>query len=158
MYKNQSLPLQDAKMSMPMTCLMNKKQDTLFHALYCSDIQYLRQLIEQSVIQLSREYPSQGVLDALHQIRPQEDDTLDMLRAKFFILLNEDEAMRKFVANPSGDTKKNQDTGFITPLCPNKAIFFYDELANQVLPAWAQDQTIPLYVFIDMIREVYLHS
>lgn len=144
---------------MPITCLMNKKQDTLFHALYCSDIHYLKQLIEQSVIQLSREYPSQGVLDALHQIRPTEEDTLDMLRAKFFILLNEDETMRKFIANPSGEkTKKNKDIGFITPLCPHKAVCFYDELNNQVLPAWAQDQTIPLFVFIDMIREVYLHS
>jgi hypothetical protein len=154
------VPLHDCKMSMPMTCLMNKKQDTLFHALYCSDIHYLKQLIEQSVIQLSREYPSQGVLDTLHQIRPQEDDSLDMLRAKFFILLNEDEDMRKFVANPSGEStkKKNKDIGFITPLCPEKAIYFYDELNHHVLPSFAQDQTIPLHTFIDMIREVYLHS
>lgn len=138
-------------MSMPITCLP-QKQDTLFHVLYGSDVGFMQRLIEESIINISREYPAQGVLEALVFMRPCHSDTVDKLRAKFFMLLEQDGDMRKKVCNDGGKSS------IVKGLCPYKAVRFFDELHGNILPAYAQDQTIPLATFVDMLRSSYLSS
>ncbi len=113
---------------------------------------YMHRLIEESVINISREYPSSGVLEALVYMRPHVHDTVDRLRAKFFILLDQDLEMRKKICTDNGKSSVVKHT------CIHKANRFFDELHQQVLPTYAQDQTIPLEKFIDMLRETYISS
>lgn len=145
------LPLHPERMSTPITCLP-KRQDVLFHVLYCSDFEYIKQLIEESVIYIAHEYPSAGVHAALQTMRPSERDTLDKLRARFFILLNQDMHMRKRLGKDPGKSC------ILSNVCDFKANRFYDELNNRVIPAFAQDETMSLEAFIESLRDTYICS
>lgn len=113
---------------------------------------YMQRLIEESVINISREYPSVGVHEALVPMRPQSSDTLDKLRAKFFILLNQDMAMRKKLSIDQG--KGN----IVKHVCEHKAARFYQELNAMLIPSFAQDQTVSLESFVDELRQLYICS
>jgi hypothetical protein len=138
-------------MSIPITCFPGR-QDLLFHVLYGGNAAGLRSLIEQAAIDVAREYPTEGVREALHRLRPQEGDSLNKLRSRFFVLLAEDEAMRKRLSAPSAGA------GMPPPLCEHKARLFYDELCDELLPAFVQNQSMRLDQFVDALREAYLHS
>lgn len=138
-------------MSTPITCLP-QRQDTLFHVLFGSDNLFIQKLIEESIIFLSREYKNAKVHDALVKMRPTPEDTLDKLRAKFFILLNQDQDMKKKIAIPQGKSC------LVNHVDDHKAVRFYDELNNTLIPNYAQDQTMTLNVFISSIRDIYLCS
>ena len=139
-------------MSQPITCTLPIRQDTLFYALYGGNEEFLRQIVEDSVINISREYPSDGVRDALHEMRPDPSDSVNKLRAKLFMLLNEDEVMRKKIGEP-------QKRGcLIQPLCFRKARGFYTELYDQVMPWFIQDETITLEALVDRLRDAYLNN
>ena len=45
-----------------------------------------------------------------------------------------------------------------TPLCEHKARLFYDELCDEILPAFVQNQSLRLDQLVDNLREAYLHS
>lgn len=109
-------------------------------------------MIEESVIHISREYSSPGVHEALQKIRPSEMDTLDKLRARFFILLNQDMHMRKRLSKDPGKSC------ILSNVCDHKANRFYDELNNKVIPAFAQDETMSLDAFIESLRDTYICS
>ena len=145
------LPLHDCRMSNPITCL-TQRQDTLFHILYCSDNLFMQRLIEESVINLAREYSSKGVHEVLVDLRPTPSDTLDKLRAKFFILLNQDMQMKRKLSMQHGKSS------LINEVCEHKATRFYSELNANLIPAFAQDQKMPLATFVENIRDVYTYS
>ena len=147
----QIIPLQDCRMSTPITCL-TQRQDTLFHVLYCSDHVFMIKLVEESIINLSREYTSKGVHEVLVDMRPTSRDTMDKIRAKFFILLNKDMDMKKKLSVPQGKSS------LVSEVCEHKAARFYEELHSNLIPTYVQDQTIPLATFIDNIRDVYIYS
>jgi hypothetical protein len=139
-------------MSQPITCTLPIRQDTLFYVLYgCSD-GFLRQVIDDSVINIAREYPADGVRDALHSMRPAESDSLNKLRAKMFMLLNEDEALRRKISEPQ------VKSCLIQPLCYDKARGFYTELYDHVMPWFIQNETITLDALVDRLREAYLNN
>lgn len=138
-------------MSTPITCLP-QRQDTLFHVLFGSDNLFIQKLIEESIIFLSREYKYVKVHDALVKMRPTPEDTLDRLRAKFFILLNQDQDMKKKIGTPQGKSC------LVNSVDDYKAVRFYDELNSVLIPNYAQDQTMPLETFISNIRDMYLCS
>lgn len=144
-----SVPLQAERMSIPMTCPL-KRQDIIFYTLYSGNEQYLKDLIEESVINIAREYPTEGVRDALQMLRPTEIDSLHKLRMKFFILLNEDEAMRHKLSMVKSST--------IAPLCEHKARRFYDELSDKILANWVRNGNMDLEGVVDIVRDSYLHS
>lgn len=144
-------PLHDCRMSTPITCLP-QRQDTLFHVLFGSDNLFIQKLIEESIIFLSREYKHVKVHDALVRMRPTPEDTLDKLRAKFFILLNQDQDMKKNIGTSQG---KSCIVGNVDD---HKAVRFYDELNAVLIPNFAQDQTMTLETFITNIRDTYLCS
>lgn len=133
-----------------MTCYTQK--DPLFHILFVADPDFIKRLIEESVIYISREYPNKAVHEALVSLRPSETDSLNKLRAKFFILLNQDMHMHKRLVEPT------EKSSVLCPVDRFKANVFFEDLNMHLIPAYAQDHKITLEQFIDSIRESYLCS
>jgi hypothetical protein len=140
-------------MSIPITCQYTaafQRKDVLFYVLFGSNADYIRRMIEESVVNIAREYPSDGVADALQLIRPRESDSLQCLRIRFFLLLNEDEVMRRNLA----DLRSNVMVG----LCPFKAERFYDDLCDELIPMWIKNHDVKPDDFVDLLRATYLCS
>lgn len=140
---------------MPMTCA--GKRDMLSHVLYGANADFIARLIEESVINLGREYGAwDGVVEALQELRPQEGDSLNALQIKFFVLLNEDETMRRNLSN----VREAGQTGMVMvcSLCPYKAERFYDMLCDELVPAWIKDGRVTRESFVDSLRQAYLCS
>ena len=138
---------------MPITCQFTaafQRKDVLFYVLFGSNMDYIRRLIEDSVVNIAREYPAEGVADALQLMRPQETDSLHHLQIRFFLLLNEDETMRRSLA----DIKSH----VMVSLCPHKAELFYDALCDELIPSWIKDCRVTHEAFVDSIRTAYLCS
>ena len=138
---------------MPITCQFTaafQRKDVLFYVLFGSNMDYIRRLIEDSVVNIAREYPAEGVADALQLMRPQETDSLHHLQIRFFLLLNEDETMRRSLA----DIKSH----VMVSLCPHKAELFYDALCDELIPSWIKDCRVTHEAFVDSIRAAYLCS
>lgn len=149
--------MQPARMSMPMTCAPAvaslQRRDVLFYVLFGANVDYFRGLIEESVLNISREYPgSDCVAEALQLMRPAEGDSLVALQIKFFVLLNEDETMRRSLASVKGKHP------MVVSLCPHKAERFYDDLCERLLPWWMRDCRVSHAEFVDAIRAAYLCS
>jgi len=134
---------------MPMTCPVQRK-DVLFHVLYGANLDYIGRLVEESVINVAAEYPSESVIDALQTLRPTEGDSLHCLQIKFFVLLNEDERMRARLATLNSPA--------VAGLCPHKAERFYDALNDELIPVWVKDERISPADFVDRLRQSYLCS
>lgn len=132
-----------------MTCRIHK-QDVLFHVLYGSNTDYLHNLIEESVINIAQEYPSDGVREILQRMRPSPSDSPQRLQARFFMLLNEDEKMRRQI--------EKVESSVISPLCPHKGRRFYDEMADEIFPTWIERGDLSLSYLVDTLRGAYLHS
>jgi hypothetical protein len=140
-------------MSTPSTCHLPQRQDALFYVLYGSDASFIQRLIEECVINISREYHCAEVHEALVQLRPDETrDTLDRLRAKFFILLHQDMHMRQKLSAPCGKSS------IVKEVCVHKAARFYDELGAVLIPEFAQNQKMPLAEFVESLRDAYICS
>ena len=138
-------------MSIPITCGTGfQRKDVLFHVLFGANADYVRRLIEESVVNLAREYPGESVAEALQLIRPAEQDGLHHLQIKFFLLLNEDEAMRGRLATVQSSV--------VTGFCPFKAERFYDLLRDELIPAWIRDCRVSHEEFVDRLRVGYLCS
>ncbi len=139
---------------MPITCASQTvgKRDVLFYVLFGANTDYFRRLIEESVVNIAREYPSDGVADALQLMRPAPTDSLHTLQIKFFLLLNEDEAMRRSLSNVK------PGHALVGSLCGYKAERFYDELCERLVPTWIQDARVSHESFVDSLRAAYLCS
>jgi len=149
------IPLHPERMSIPTTC--GQRKDVLFHVLFGANMEYIARLIEESVINIAREYENQaGVAEALQLMRPVEGDSLSKLQIKFFLLLNEDESMRKNLSNVK--TKGQGALLTVGSLCPHKAERFYDSLCDEIIPVWIKDCRIPHDAFVDTLRKAYLCS
>ena len=138
---------------MPITCgpgVSFQRRDVLFHVLFGANTDYIRRLIEESVLNLAREYPSESVADALQLMRPAERDGLHHLQIRFFLLLNEDEVMRRRLACVKSHV--------IAGVCPYKAERFYDALCNELVPSWIRDCRVSHAEFVDQLRAAYLCS
>jgi hypothetical protein len=142
-------------MSIPTTC--GQRRDVLFHVLFGGNMEYIARLIEESVINVSREYENHsGVAEALQLMRPVEGDSLSKLQIKFFLLLNEDETMRRNLSNVKIKGKGSLMT--VGSLCPHKAERFYDSLCDELIPVWIKDSRIAHDAFVDTLRKSYLCS
>ena len=138
---------------MPITCTAAafQRKDVLFYVLFGANIDYIRRLIEASVVNIAREYDTaEGVADALQLMRPQSSDSLHRTQIRFFLLLNEDETMRKCLS----DIKST----VMISLCPYKAERFYDLLCDDLIPSWIRDCHFTNEAFVDTIRAGYLCS
>jgi hypothetical protein len=89
-------------------------------------------------------------------MRPSPGDSLSKLQIKFFLLLNEDETMRRNLSNVK--TKGPGSLLTVGSLCPYKAERLYDALCDQLVPVWIKDCRITDEAFVDSIRKTYLCS
>ena len=146
---------------MPMTChhqppgtvLAYQRKDVLFYVLFGANVDYIARLIEESVVNVAREYGCAGLgglVDALQLMRPSSMDSLHKLQIKFFLLLNEDEAMRQSLASIKSRV--------MVSLCPHKAERFYDLLCDELIPVWIRTGAITDGDFVDTLRAAYLCS
>lgn len=144
------------RMSIPITCGTSTRRDMLSHVLYGGNVDFIARLVEESVINIGREYPGEGVAEALQLLRPEEGDSLHRLQIKFFLLLNEDETMRRNLSN----VREKGQTGMllVSSLCPHKAERFYDALCDELVPGWIKDCRVTEAAFVDSIRSAYLSS
>ena len=144
---------------MPITCQQppQGKRDMLSHILFGANTDFIARLIEESVIIVAREYRGHdGVSEALQLLRPAEGDSLHRLQIKFFVLLNEDETMRRNLSN----VKEKGQTGMcmVSSLCPFKAERFYDSLCDELVPGWIKDCRVKHEFFVESLRQSYLCS
>ena len=140
---------------MPITCGA-RRRDTLSHVLDGANMDFIARLVEESVINIGRAYPASGVAEALQELRPKEGDSLHSLQIKFFLLLNEDEVMRRNVGNVR--EKGQAGAMLVCSLCPFKAERFYDVLCDELVPAWMKDCRVTQAEFVDRLRQAYLCS
>ena len=147
-----------------MTCKVKTEQclskhphfDWMFYSLYHDDLGFLRGIINSSIQNIETAYSPQGgkeLNDALQWFANTERDSVNMLRAKLFLLLDVDEATRLEFTVFRSSTCKLRD-----PLPHEKANRFYPELHERVIPTWLVDETKPLQLLIEDIRNVYLVS
>ena len=123
------------------------------YALYCSDPDYLTRLILSAIAGVDGAHGTEGVRQALEVYRPADTDCLHTLRAKFLVLLDQDEATRVRLT-----TYRPPGVRDLVPLCPAKANRFYADLHKDLLPGWVRDETVSLSDFVDRARMTYLIS
>lgn len=141
--------MQPCSTSMPITC-HHPLKDLIFHVLFVCSPEGIRLLIEECVLGIATEYNVNNVKDALQLLRPDEHDSLCKLQAKFFILLNEDETMRRRIAL--------RQSSYVHALCPYKAERFYDALCDEILPAWVKNEQEDCQALVERVRHFYLRS
>jgi hypothetical protein len=150
--KSNYKPLQPCRMSTPITCIP-QKQDMLFHILFGCDEHLMRSLIDESIINIAREYNHGEIHEAVSKLRPNVGkQTVDHLRAKFFLLLNIDMQMRAKLAVVQGKSS------IVKELDPHKACVFYDNLRERIIPTFLQNHCMSLEAFIMDIRDTYILS
>ena len=138
-------------MSIPTTCTAHNK-DVLFHVLYGSNRTLVKNLIEECATNIVKENDCEGVKDAIEEMRAGSRDSINMLRVKFFLLLNQDECMRRCLC------QNFKNYAYMTPLCTNKARGLYDELHDEAIPHFLQDESVSLDEFVNLLRIVYLNN
>ena len=109
----------------------------------------LRVLITQSIINIQKEFPTDGVRRALRPFQPPSEANLSLLRAIYFTLLNYDSISRKILC----ETKV---IVHIPALCPFKACRFYDLLKDEVLYQWIKNENIGTVELVENLKESYL--
>jgi hypothetical protein len=151
-------PLQPIRMSIPSICQeahTRQCQDVLMHILYSGNSEgLLKSLIVESINNIVAEHPaSDGVRQALVPFIPTSERPMPpaLLRAVFFILLNQDSKMRDSLC-----TKRTLP--YLPTLCPHKACRFYDSLKDSVVTEWVRNESIHLLDFVESLKETYLVS
>lgn len=129
-----------------------QSQDVLMHLLYSGAAEpLLRDLITRSIQNLCEDFPTTGVRNALACFVPPKEASLALLRAIFFVLLNQDGRMRSALCS-------TRILPLLPELCPYKACRLYDTLKDTVLRDWACNETIGLAQLVETLKETYLVS
>ena len=143
---------------MPMICQdthTRQCQDILMHLLYSGNCEMLlRSLILQSINNIAADHPgSEGVRNALLPFVPTEANPMSpaMLRAVFFILLNQDSRLRESICS-------KRVLSYLPELCPHKACRFYDSLKESLVVEWVKNENIHLLEFVETLKDAYLVS
>ena len=142
-------------MSIPITCQDTGRQcqDILMHLLYSGGSEpLLRCLIAQSIRNITEEYgQSKGVRDALGLYILPKQASLALLRAVFFVLLNQDGSMRAALC-------AKRFLPSLPVVCPHKACRLYDQLKDTVVVEWVKNESIDLLQLEESLKEAYLVS
>ena len=77
--------------------------------------------------------------------------SLALLRAVFFVLLNQDSRMRVALCG-------KRFLPSLSALCPHKACRLYDQLKDTVVVEWVKNESIDLLQFEESLKEAYLVS
>jgi hypothetical protein len=139
-------------MSMPRICQTppGQYQDILMHIIYSGGAEpLLRFLIAESLKNIAEDFPTPGVRAALASLAPAVDTPLAGLRARFFLLLNQDQRMRVRLCH-------GKISAHLAPVCAYKACCLYAQLSESVVPAWIKNETITLLDLVDHLKDAYL--
>ncbi len=143
---------------MPMICQdthTRQCQDILMHLLYSGNCELLlRSLILQSINNIAQEHHgSEGVRQALLPFVPTRERPMSpaMLRAVFFILLNQDSRMREGLCS-------KRVLSYLPELCPHKACRLFDTLKETVVVEWVKNENVHLLEFVESLKDAYLVS
>lgn len=80
------------------------------------------------------------------------DDSINTLRVKMLVLLDQDEPTRAALcAAGASDLFATR-----TPVCPKKATGFFHGLHEELLPRWVKDEAVTLVDLIEDARMLYL--
>ena len=136
---------------MPRICQpQSPESDILMHLLYNGgSVPLLRALISESSRNISEDFPTEGVRSALKELSPPPDASISCLRARFFLLLNQDHRMRSRLC-------QERVAGHVSPVCAHKACSLYDQLNETVVPQWIKDERISLLDFVEQLKDAYL--
>ena len=149
------VPLHPIRISIPMTCQETGRQcqDILMHVLFSGGSEtLLRGLISLSIKNITDEFGgSKGVRDALALYILPPTCSLALLRAVFFVLLNQDSRMRSMLC-------KQRYIPSLPTLCPHKACVLYDQLHDTVVVEWVKKESIDLMQLEESLKEAYLVS
>ena len=123
------------------------------HVLYSGGSErLLKSLISQSIRNITDEFGgSKGVRDALALYILPRSCSLALLRAIFFVLLNQDSKMRSMLC-------KQRYLPSLPTVCPHKACILYDQLHDTVIVEWVKRESIDLMTFEESLKEAYLVS
>ena len=123
------------------------------YILYTGDAQFLTQVLEGCIANISAAHASEGVRAAAAAYAPDPSDSLHALRARLLVLLDIDEATRRRLCEFRSELVRDWQ-----PACPRKASSFYAALHNELLPAWVKDETVTTEELVDRVRMAYLVS
>ena len=122
------------------------------HILYGGSAEaLLRTLIIESMNNILKDFPTEGVRQALGPFMPKADTSLASLRVHFCLLLNQDYNMRVKLCS-------SRLAWYIPTLCPHKACNFYDQLQEELVPRWIRDENLSLLDLMENLRDSYLVS
>ena len=143
--------MQPVRTSMPRICQPQTTElDVLMHLIYNgSSAPLLRALISESTRNISEDFPTEGVRAALRDFAPPPEASLACLRARFFLLLNQDHRMRSRLC-------QERVAGHLAPVCPHKACSLYDQLHVSVVPQWIKDERVSVLDFTEQLKDAYL--
>jgi hypothetical protein len=142
-------------MSMPRICQQDQNgrtsQDILMYVMFnAGSAPLITALINESMKNISEEFPTDGVKSALISLIPPPSNTsLASLRVRFFLLLNQDSRMRRRLC-------ESKIAWYIPTLCPFKACNLFDQLRTTLIPNWIKDETVDLLAFEEKLRDEYL--
>lgn len=138
------------RMSMPCTC---PHHDWLMYILYCSDAAFISQVISTAASGVEEEHGTEAVREAVRLFMPSARDSVDSLRIKLLVLLDQDEGTRRRLCQYTCKSVRDY-----TSLSPEKASRFYSELHFTLIPDWVKDETVEPGDFVDRVRMAYLIS
>lgn len=140
---------------MPVTCFPHR--DWLFYVLYCGDISAIRQMIRRCISNIldmySNDREQHARMALLLENFDNADDSLVVMRLKYFLLLNMDEKGRVELTKCSSNIHGNYHS---VPVA--KANLFYNELHNKLIPQWVSNENMSAHDLVDSIKMAYLIS
>ena len=150
--------------------------DWVMYMLYVDDIPLLKQMISSAIMNISAQFfNSQAIGDILKFYEPSPTDTVNKLRCKFLVLLDQVSVLlvcipELHLTRPNTHAEQDEKTRHQLALYrtdvirgrkaidPEKADRFYDALHENLLPAWARNEDISDDALIDSVRGSYLES
>ena len=125
-------------------------QDILMHIIYCGGAEpLLRSLIAESMCNIGDNFPTPGVRAALASLAPTAETPIAVLRALFFLLLNQDYRMRVRLC-------QGKIAPYLNPVCAYKACNLYEQLRESVVPAWIKNETVTVLDLAENLKDAYL--
>jgi len=136
-------------MSIPSTCPHN---DWLLQLLYGSDLDMLRKVIFKAAQSIELTHKCSHVTSVLLLMLSKPNDSINTLRVKMLVLLDQDEPTRAALcATGPSDLFPTR-----IPVCPKKASGFFQGLHDELLPRWVKDESVTLGDLIEDARMLYL--
>lgn len=130
-------------------------RDILWHVLYDSDIELIRDITLPATI-LAEETNSSGTSEIINYVKLCKN--MNVMRTMFFIILNIDETLRADVCSPTFCRSVWTVHGRPTPLCPYKASRFFQDLEETCIHAWMRNERCTTTNMIENLRLLYMCS